>query len=371
MKISRLVARFVVAAAWTAATAGLAFAQVAPADPWPRQVKLANGAVLVYQPQVEAWDGNQIKVRAAVALQGTGSEPTVFGSIFATARTQVDKVARTVVFSDIAITKSSFPTLHDQGAALMADLGPKLAANVRTISLDRVEASLKAAGVKPPSFPVKNDPPRIIVSYSTAILVPIDGPPKILPVPGDTRVKRVINTHALILQGGMGDDFYLHVYDGWLTAPKLDGSVDAARRTPIGMDDVAKKLAASGIVDMLDGGPNANPKPLARQRRADHLYRRGADRARSSSRASRTSCRSSARSCCGRATPAPTCSSTRPPAVSTSCCRVGGFAPARRTGRGASSRAMRCRPTSRESRSTRRRASFSPPSAERRRRRKR
>jgi hypothetical protein len=262
MKTPGSIRRFAFALFWFVGTASLSFAQApAPPDPWPRQVPLAHGTAIVYQPQVEAWDGNQIKVRAAVALQAVGSEPTVFGAVFATARTQVDKAARTVVFSDIQVTRSSFPTLADQGAALMADFGPKLAAGIRTISLDRVEASLKATGVQPPSFPVKNDPPRIIVSYSTAILVPIDGPPRIAPVPADTRVKRVINTHALILQAGLGDDFYLHVYDGWLTAPKLEGPWTQARRTPIGMDEVAKKLAASGIVDMLDGGPNAKPKP--------------------------------------------------------------------------------------------------------------
>jgi hypothetical protein len=262
MRTHSLVPRLVVAVACLVAGGGTALAQApVPADPWPRQVQLANGGVLIYQPQVEAWDGNQIKVRAAVALQAVGSEPTVFGAIFATARTQVDKAARTVVFSEITVTKSSFPTLAENGAALMADLAPKLGASVRTISLDRVEASMKAAGIQPPTFPVRNDPPLILVSYSPAILVPIDGAPSIKPVPADPRVKRVVNTRALILQAGLEDAFYLHVYDGWLTAPRLEGPWTEARRTPLGMDGLAKKIATSGLVDVLDGGPNANPKP--------------------------------------------------------------------------------------------------------------
>jgi hypothetical protein len=232
-----------------------------PADPWPRQMALSNAAVTIYQPQVESWDGNQIQLRAAVSIKPAGAPAPSFGAVFASARTEVDRVARTVVFNDLAITKSNFPTLPDQGVAYAAELKAKLGAATRTISLDRVEASLKAAGVKAPSFPVLNEPPRIIVSNTPAILVPIDGAPVIKPVPDDSRFSRVINTRALMLQGGLGDSWYLHVYDGWLSANSLDGPWSQARRAPIGMDDVAKKLAAAGLVDMLDGGPNANPKP--------------------------------------------------------------------------------------------------------------
>jgi hypothetical protein len=166
-----------------------------------------------------------------------------------------------VLFNDLSISKRNFPTLPDQGAAYAAELKTKLGAAARTISLERVEASLKSAGVKAPSLPVLNDPPRIIVSNSPAILVPIDGAPVIKPVADDSRFKRVINTRALLLQGGLGDSWYLHVYDGWLSASSLDGPWTKAGRTPIGMEDLARKLAARGMVNMLDGGANTTPKP--------------------------------------------------------------------------------------------------------------
>ncbi len=221
--------------------------------------------MLVYQPQVDAWDGNQIQLRAAVSVKPAGSQAQVFGVVLATARTAVDRAARTVLMNDVEITKIDFPSLPDRGAAYGAELKTKAIGSVRTLSLDKVEASLKAAGVKAPSFPVQNNPPRIIASISPAILVPIDGPAAIRPLPDDNRFIRVINTRALILQGGMGETFYLHVYDGWLSSPTLEGPWQVARSTPFGIDSVAKKLAATGLVDLLDGGPSANPKPsLAR-----------------------------------------------------------------------------------------------------------
>ncbi len=135
-----------------------------PADPWPRKVDLANASVLVYQPQVNKWEGNQLDFRAAVAIQPVGAKEETFGVIFATARTQVDRVARTVVFEKLKITKTDFPTLPNRGAAYSAELQKNVANDVRTIALDRLEASLAASGIKPPAVPVQNNPPQVIVS---------------------------------------------------------------------------------------------------------------------------------------------------------------------------------------------------------------
>jgi hypothetical protein len=236
-------------------------ANVPPADPWPRQVNLASGTVLVYQPQVNQWTGNQIDFRAALAIQTKGSKTENFGVLFATARTQVDKISRTVVFENLKITKSDFPALPDKGASLAAELQTAVASDVRTIALDRLQSSLALNGIKPPTVPVQNNPPKVIVATTPAILVPIDGAPVLKPLPSDSRFQRVVNTHALILQGGIGNKFYIHVYDGWLSSEAIDGPWAQAGFVPFGMADVAQALAKAGTVDLLDGGPKADPKP--------------------------------------------------------------------------------------------------------------
>jgi hypothetical protein len=81
------------------------------------------------------------------------------------------------------------------------------------------------------------------------------------PVPGSTLFARVINTRALILQRVVEKDFFIHVFDGWLMAPSLDGPWTQPFLPPTGMADVARRISATGVVDMLDGGPRANPKP--------------------------------------------------------------------------------------------------------------
>ena len=241
-----------------------AAASPVPLDPWPRKVDLANASVLVYQPQINKWDGNQLDFRAAVAIQPMGAKSETFGTFFATARTQVDRVARTVVLENLKVYRSDFPLLPDRGAQYATELGARVASDLRTISLDRMEAALAAAGIKAPPVEVDNTPPQIFSANQPALLIPIDGAPVLKPVAQTGRFQRVVNTRALLLQGGAGRNYYLHVYDGWLTAEALGGPWTVASPGPFekrDFDSIAADLSKKGIVDLLDGGPKANPKP--------------------------------------------------------------------------------------------------------------
>ena len=91
-------------------------------DIWPREFKLSNATLLVYQPQINTWEGNLVDIRAAVGVKPTGSDQETFGVIWGTTRTQVDRVARMVILEDLTLTKSNFPTLPDNGAAYMRAL---------------------------------------------------------------------------------------------------------------------------------------------------------------------------------------------------------------------------------------------------------
>ena len=233
-------------------------------DPWPRKLDLTNASVLVYQPQVNKWEGNQLDFRAAIAIQPIGAKSETFGTFFATARTQVDRVARTVVLENLKIYRSDFPLLPDRGVQYAAELGTRVASDMRTMSLDRMEAALAAAGIKAPPIEVNNTPPQILMANQPALLVPIDGAPVLKALPQTSRFQRVINTRALLLKGGASSNFYLHVYDGWLIAESLGGPWSVASPGQVekrDFDTVAVDLSKKGVVDLLDGGPKANPKP--------------------------------------------------------------------------------------------------------------
>jgi hypothetical protein len=263
MRQHNLVAALVLTVSALSVAAGT-FAQDSPAgspppDSWPRGVDLGDAQVLVYQPQINSWTDNQLDFRAALAIKSSGAKADSFGVIFATARTQVDKVLRTVTFENLKISKIDFPTLPNHGAAYAPELQTQFAASIRTMSLDRLESSLALAGIKPPTVAVQNNPPWVIVSYSPAILVPIDGAPVLKAVP-NSQFQRVINTRALILQGP-SQNFYIHVYDGWLQSSAISGPWAQSFDLPPGIESIAQTLGDSGAVDMLDGGAKANPKP--------------------------------------------------------------------------------------------------------------
>jgi hypothetical protein len=245
----------------TAPAGGTASTPQPPVDPWPRDVTLPSADALIYQPQIDSWSGNALAWRLAVALRPSGAKDETFGVIWGTARTEVDRTTRSVNLEDVSISRMNFPTLPQNGAAYQADLQTAIRPALATMALDSLEASLKASGtVKPAGQPVRNDPPRIIVSYGPALLVPIDGAPVFRPIAG-TRFERVINTQALLVRPVGGGPFYLHVYDGWLVSPALAGPWTRSPAAPAGLDAAARQLATAGLVDLLAGQPNATPKP--------------------------------------------------------------------------------------------------------------
>lgn len=230
------------------------------AGPWPRQYRLQDANLVAYQPQVERWQGDRLEFRVAVAATALGTSAEQLGVIWGEARTDVHPVTREVVLNDVRLSRSNFPTLPDNGARYLEELRQRLNAAPTTMSLDSLEASLAANGrIEAATVAVSNNPPEILVSYKPAILVAIAGEPVIKPVEG-TWFERVINTEAAILRELGRPDFYLHIHDGWLTAPDLAGPWRRAERMPPGANRVATSLAATGEVDLMDG-TKAHPAP--------------------------------------------------------------------------------------------------------------
>jgi hypothetical protein len=241
---------------------GAAPAPAGPADldTWPRTFTVTGATLDVYQPQIEKWQGNQLDFRAAVRATPSGGGSDAFGVVWGTARTEVNRPEHMVTLEDLDLTRSNFPTLSDKGDAYRENLEKQLTGSTRTIALDRLQASLAASGaVQTNGVAVRNDPPKIIVSYSPAILIPVSGQPVIKDVP-NSDFQRVINTRALMLRKRGHDTWYLHVYDGWLSASEILGSWSLATDTPKGIDELAKKLGADGKADLLDG-EGAKTKP--------------------------------------------------------------------------------------------------------------
>src|SRR5215470_6495880 len=168
--------------------------QVTP-DPWPKILKLDGATYTLYQPQLDSWDGYNFAAHAAASVLPSGAKDPSFGVIEITAKTHVFRLFRTVHFRDIAVTKATFPSAPGQAASYQQNFQTIVTGGDSTMSLDRLQAmvSIQNALKMGRSVPVKNEPPVIVFSPRTAVLVSIDGNATWGPVAG-TSLERVVNS---------------------------------------------------------------------------------------------------------------------------------------------------------------------------------
>jgi hypothetical protein len=227
--------------------------------PWPREAMEGGRTFTVYQPQIDSWDGTRLHARAAISVESAASPLQHFGVVWFSARAEVDKVNRLVALADFQVDKVAFPSEPDRAADYQKVLERRLPREVSRISLDRVQAALaiteaQRGGAAKPQ-PVKNEPPRVIVSTTPALLVLVDGKPVLRQVEGSS-LQRVVNSWALILVDEKGGKHYLRAVGRWFEAGALDGPWAVAVRPPAALDGAMQTVAKSQRVNLLDdAGP--------------------------------------------------------------------------------------------------------------------
>ena len=232
-------------------------------ESWPRQFTIGSNSFAVYQPQMEEWAGNRWLARAAFSVSEPSGQPN-YGVLWFEARTEIDKINRLVTFTEIKITRLSFPSAPDKSPLYQSELQSLVAQKGEVIALDRVLSDLAANHAQSPTsgYAVKNDPPKIFFSTRPSILILIDGAPVLRAVEG-TGLQRVLNTRVLILNDRRTSKFYLRVLDGWLEADDINGQWQLGETTPEQLNKALAIAAASKHVDLLTGpaeGPRASLK---------------------------------------------------------------------------------------------------------------
>jgi len=190
---------------------------------WPREIDVPEGHIEIYQPQLESFKGDKLTARMAVSVTKKGETEPVFGAIWVKAWVSTDRETRMVTLLDLDVTAVNFPNADpDKVQKLTAILESKVPRGDLSISLDRllvmldlVEKEKKAAE----NF--KSIPPKIIFSTHPAVLVMIDGEPKLGKVEGSD-LMRVVNTPFFIVLDVKTTAYYLKG-EGWLTANDVMG----------------------------------------------------------------------------------------------------------------------------------------------------
>jgi hypothetical protein len=203
---------------------------------WPRIFSSGADTFSIYQPQVEKWDGNRAYLYSAVEVENATAKSSNYGVIWFNARTEVDKLNRSVTLDEVQLTKVNFPSEPSKNSELTQLLNAKLPKATKVVSLDRLSAATEADGEPIKTVEVKNDPPAIIFSTKQSVLVLIDGPAQLREIEG-ADLQRVINTRAILLFENNKKMYYLRVSDWWLQAPSLEGPWTYAKKLP---DDMKK-----------------------------------------------------------------------------------------------------------------------------------
>jgi hypothetical protein len=248
--------------------------QVAGPTEWPRRFVRDGATNIVYQPQLDSWDFTTLKATSAVEIHPTGESRSTFGTIQFTATTRVDRALREVFFEKLEITSSEFPSAGEKGSNYLVTLRSLLPSEVKTISLDQLEASLAILEQREKFkwYPLRNDPPAILFSTKPAMLILVDGPPAYRHVT-DTELYRVLNTRALILRDKSGKH-YLHLFDGYMEAPTLNGPWTVCKTVTVDMKKAEKRAVEAKQVDLLAGQehPETKKKPSIKSNPAPTLH---------------------------------------------------------------------------------------------------
>ena len=198
--------------------------QEEPAEGWPREIPLENANVLVFQPQPDVLDGNMLSGRAAVSVEVTDMEP-VFGVVWFDARLETDRDERIASVDDLTVTHVGFPAAEEaQRDSLAEILEREIPAWELDIAMDRLLTSLELAETRRRSTEGLNmDPPVILFSLEPAVLVSIDGEPRLQQIEGSD-LMRVLNTAFTIVFDRNARTYWLAAgEDAWYSAPDYDG----------------------------------------------------------------------------------------------------------------------------------------------------
>jgi len=225
----------------------LFLAATASGADWPREIASPQGMIMIYQPQITAFDGNAMSARTAISVTPAGESAPMFGAVWLDAHVLTDRPTRTVRILDLMVKQIRFPNRGaDETAAISSSIEQEIPRWDLTFSLDELTESLETAQKeRENAHDIDLSPPKIIVMDRPAVLVQIDGDPVFSDVEG-SNLRRVVNTPYFIAQEVSSGALYLHGGDNWYAAREIAGPW---RVTPEAPEDVVNVAAQSASDD--------------------------------------------------------------------------------------------------------------------------
>lgn len=231
---------------------------------WPKEIVIPGGSMIMYQPQPEELTGNLLKSRAAVSIREDETGELLFGAVWFDVRLQRNRDKPIATIGDVRVTDVRFPERQEENTRLLqAMLEAEMPKWDLEINLERLAASLELVEKRElAAQQIETSPPRIIFSTEPAVLVAVDGEPRLKYVE-DTNLMRVINTPFTMLLSPAEKAYYLYAgQDTWYRSDDILGDWHITEYVPpevAGMapnpDDVSAEEAEPEILDEYSGPP--------------------------------------------------------------------------------------------------------------------
>jgi len=200
---------------------------------WPKEIQTDQGLIVVYQPQPQTLNGNELSGTAAFSITATGKKDPQFGALFFTASLEMDRDQHIYYLRTAAITRVRFAAADSSIDLEKMKLGISAAVPGWNFSgsTDQLITSLEKADSQQNNTNFKNDAPVIFYRSKPAVLVLVDGDPKLQPIDGSD-VQQLVNTPFLIFKYGKDKSYFMYGGDQWMNAASVTTGWTATKDVP-------------------------------------------------------------------------------------------------------------------------------------------
>ena len=223
---------------------GAPWAAPANHSDWPRTaVTASEDRVTLSQPQVETWDGETIHIKCAVAVVLHGSPTATIGTVQLRARTVLDRGRRMVTITELRVPALRFPVGESEIAPIQNALEGSIKGASLEIPLDELTSTMvESCFAIPPSTAFEEPALRLIVRQQPAILLVIDGEPRMRSLDDNGAAQLCLNSQWPLLRAE--NAWWLLASGEWWMAPKLGGSWTCCTGPP---EQVIKACMERGV----------------------------------------------------------------------------------------------------------------------------
>lgn len=109
---------------------------------WPRVYSEDDLDVTIYQPQIDAWNGDTLEARAAVSIRRAEAVEPKLGVVSIRAHTNIDRERGLVALDKIEMTKVSFPSDEANADSYFKVLKKNASVGIPALSLAGLQASM-------------------------------------------------------------------------------------------------------------------------------------------------------------------------------------------------------------------------------------